>query len=538
MRRPLFLSGMMGVGKSVLGRRVAERLGVPFVDLDQAIEARTGHSPAQLFEGPAGEGERLFRRLEAEELQEVLTKHSGPAVIALGGGTLTNEQSLRLVLERGFLVGLRARPETLAARLFPERHARPLIARAASEAELSELVRGLGEARASSYGRADVELCTDGRTVEQLCEALAEMWRGWMHTVRVNLSEQSYGIQITRNAARFLAEQLGVRVPTSVFLVSDAKIFGMWGSSLSEALEQHGHRVVRIQAEAGEGAKTWEEAGRLLSALLEAGADRSSVLLALGGGAVCDVTGFAASLLHRGIRWMAVPTTLLSMVDASIGGKTAVNVGLVKNAAGRIHQPSGVVIAPTMTATEDERAFRSGLAEVVKVALMLNARLWTWLESEHASICMRDTEALGRLIFEAAAAKAGVVERDELEHGERVVLNFGHTVGHALEAEGGFARWTHGEAVALGMVVEARVGAALSLTEPAVVERLIQRLTRMGLPVQVEPDELTRALARIRSDKKRRGDRLSTAFPRALGEASRVTLDVGAFCAEALKTAK
>lgn len=250
-----------------------------------------------------------------------------------------------------------------------------------------------------------------------------------------------------------------------------------------------------------------------------------------------DLVGFAASLLFRGIRWIALPSTLLSMVDASVGGKTGVDLAHTKNAVGRVHQPRAVIVDPQMSRSESERSFRSGLAEALKTALVLDAELFCFLESEYPRVLARDPQTLRTLISRSLRAKAGVVERDEEEQGERVVLNFGHTVGHALEAFGEYQRFTHGEAVALGMVVEARVGEAFSCTPSPLVHRLIQLLKALGLETEIGRDELEQALEHAQRDKKRRGDRLITVFPNGLGQSLRKELSLGDFRAAALRSA-
>jgi shikimate kinase/3-dehydroquinate synthase len=254
--------------------------------------------------------------------------------------------------------------------------------------------------------------------------------------------------------------------------------------------------------------------------LVEAPVDRNAVVVGVGGGVVTDIAGLAAALALRGLRWIAVPTTVLSMVDASVGGKTAVDLGSAKNAVGAFHQPSRVVVDPSLSKTETARAFRSGLAEVVKSALIGDPALFAELSARGGAEKLavdRDDTALTRAVRSSVAVKAGVVGRDEREKGERAHLNLGHTVGHALEAQGGFERLTHGEAVSLGLVAALRIGRALGVTGAALSDQVIDVLAQMGLPVDLDREPLDEALRFIGYDKKRQGSTLRFVLVRAPG---------------------
>lgn len=533
MIKPLILTGMMGSGKSTLGKALAQKHALPFVDTDERIEARAGRTIEEIFrEEPGGPG--VFRALEAEIVREVLTTSAGRSVIALGGGALLDDGIRRMVLERGMLVWLKARPEGLAQRLAGQVFHRPLLKGAASEHELLKLLSEIEAARHQVYSQAHLAICTDDRTPDELCDTLSALYFH-SNVRRIDLGPHSHSLWITHEPASVLSEQLRLLSPSSVYMLSDTQVHSLWGQSLQQELERRGHRIQTLRMAQGEAAKTWEQAGHLLSSLIEAGADRGSLLLALGGGAVNDVTGFVASVLFRGIAWISIPSTLLAMIDASVGGKTGVDLGSAKNSVGRIHQPKAVIIDPRMLRTEGERSFRSGLAEMVKAGLMLDAELFCTLEMESAHLLARREDVLQTVITRAIHAKAGVVERDEQEQGERVVLNFGHTVGHALEALGRFERFTHGEAVALGMVVEARIGETLGFTPAPVVSRLIDVLESLGLEPTIERTDMEQGLSFIQYDKKRRGPRLRTAFPSELGRSHLTEINLSDFCAEALK---
>jgi 3-dehydroquinate synthase len=291
-------------------------------------------------------------------------------------------------------------------------------------------------------------------------------------------------------------------------------------------LREAGFAPAVIEVAEGEAAKALDRAGALWDAFLGAGLDRGSAVVAVGGGVVGDLAGFAAATYMRGIAFVQAPTTLLAQVDASVGGKVAVNHPRAKNLIGAFHQPRLVIIDPAVLSTLPEREYRSGLAEVIKTGAALDAELFTTLEASVPAIQARDPELLERVIATCCAEKATIVEQDEREEsGLRMVLNYGHTVGHALEALGGYQTWRHGEAVAVGMVVAARLAQRLDLVEPSIVERQIALLEAVGLPTRFEapaPRAVWDALAR---DKKARDGRVPFVLLKALGRAE-VCFDV------------
>jgi shikimate kinase/3-dehydroquinate synthase len=255
-----------------------------------------------------------------------------------------------------------------------------------------------------------------------------------------------------------------------------------------------------------------------LTGMVLAEADRDAVVVALGGGVVSDIAGFAAATLLRGVRWVSVPTTLLAMVDAAVGGKTGVDLGPAKNAVGAFHQPSAVVVGVDYVATETERAYASGLAEVVKAGAIADAALVELLEREPERVRARDREVVEEMVLRAVGVKAAIVARDEREAGDRVLLNFGHTLGHGLEAAGGFTRLTHGEAVSLGMAAVLHVGSLLGITEPQAAGRLTRLLSALGLPVDWRGQPVGEALRFVALDKKRQRGSLRVVLLRDVGE--------------------
>jgi 3-dehydroquinate synthase len=322
--------------------------------------------------------------------------------------------------------------------------------------------------------------------------------------------------------------------------VSSARIARLHGARLLRSLRRAGHRPVLLLVPDGEGAKTPAQVEGLHRRFARAGLDRGAWVLALGGGVVGDVAGFAAATYLRGVRLAMAPTTLLAQVDASIGGKTGVNLPEGKNLVGSFHQPRLVLADTRALATLPEREFRSGLAEVVKVGAALDRALFALVEREADRLLERDPVLVARVVARCARLKAGVVTADERDlSGRRAVLNYGHTVGHALEAATGYRRFRHGEAVSIGIVAAARLAVRLGALAPADAARQERLLARLGLPTRVPRGvPLSRIVQALRRDKKARDGRLVFVLTPSMGSArlrplrtirhvSRVLVDLG-----------
>ena len=448
LERHLALVGFMGAGKSTLGRQVAERLGRTFVDADAELENMTGRSIPNLFE----EGEAFFRTQEAKVTVERLHT-SPPAVLALGGGALGSAQVRDALRERAFTVHVEVEPGEAWRRV--RESGRPL-----AQDELD--FRALYTKRAPVYAEA---ADASAREVDEVVLAAAAV-----HVEAGSLA------------------RLGELAPDGdAALVSDARVAGIHGADAQVAL---GGRLVSVhELPEGEEAKSIDAVGALWDALR---LDRTGVLVALGGGSTTDAAGFAAATYLRGVRWVAVPTTLVGQVDAALGGKTAIDLAEGKNLVGAFHWPARVVIDPALLATLPERERREGLAEVVKTGLLSGEPLWELPDAQ--------------LVRRAAAYKSAVTLQDPHDRGLRNVLNLGHTFAHALEAAGGYERVTHGSAVALGLLAALR----LSGMDTSPVEEILH-----PEPVHVDREHAWSALQR---DKKAENGRVRLVLLEAPGK--------------------
>ncbi|PTD95909.1 3-dehydroquinate synthase [Pseudothauera lacus] len=323
-----------------------------------------------------------------------------------------------------------------------------------------------------------------------------------MHTLDVALGERAYPIHIGRGLLDDPALILGRLQAPRVAIVTNDRVGPLYLSRLQGALEGNGVRVDSVVLPDGEAYKDWQTLNLIFDALLGARCERSTTVIALGGGVVGDMAGFAAATYQRGVPFIQIPTTLLAQVDSSVGGKTAINHPLGKNMIGAFYQPR-LVIADTATLdTLPERELKAGLAEVIKYGLIRDLPFFDWLEANIDSLLERDPAALAWAIERCCRNKAEVVAADETEKGERALLNLGHTFGHAIETALGYGTWLHGEAVAAGTVMAAELSRRLGWLHGAQVERVRTLLRRAGLPVSGPALGAERYLDLMAHDKK------------------------------------
>jgi 3-dehydroquinate synthase len=339
-------------------------------------------------------------------------------------------------------------------------------------------------------------------------------------SLRVHLQERSYDIAFANSDPAALGRHArSLSHATTAFLATDTNVV-MHAKGVAAALSSNGFRVVESVLDAGEAQKCLATASLLYDRLADLSADRKTLVVAVGGGVVGDLAGFVAATYARGLPLLMVPTTLLAMVDSSVGGKVGVNHPKAKNLIGAFHQPIGVWIDTAFLRTLPEREFRSGLAEVVKYGVSLDAELFAYLEANADAILSRDATALRHIITRCCELKAGIVEKDEREETDlRAVLNYGHTFAHAFETVGGYGAWLHGEAVAAGMMCAIRLSVRRGLVPAEIVGRQLYLLKRLGLPTFPLEWPVDDLLTAMRHDKKAVAGRMRFVLPQVLGSA-------------------
>jgi len=511
LERNIVLTGFMGSGKTSVGREVARRLGRSFVDLDDLIEQQAGKPVTEIF---ARDGEEVFRALEAEACRKV----SAPAglVVATGGGAVLSAANREALAAGGTLICLEAEPEILLARLAGADD-RPLLRAPDRLARMRAL---LGE-REVAYSAVPRHLDTGRLSVAAAAErvmGLATDLPEGGHRLVVKAGDDarsSYDILIADN----LLPQAGTRLlaaglaPGRCAVVTNPTVAKHHLAGLCAALAEAGFETVVCEAPDGEAYKTLETAAGLYERLADARLSRDEGVIALGGGVIGDMAGFIAATWLRGVPFVQVPTSLLAMVDASVGGKVAVDLPQGKNLVGAFKQPALVLMDPAVLGTLPGGEFRSGLAEVLKTAIIGDPALFEALAGPGPGF-------LTAMIADTVRVKATIVERDPYEAGDRAWLNLGHTFGHALELVSGYTL-RHGEGVALGLVAAAELSADLVLCDPALAVRIRAAVQRLGLPVVREFDS-TAVMQAMGTDKKRRGRALRFVLPLRIGEVSLV----------------
>ncbi len=510
----VFLYGPSGSGKNTVGRCLAEALELPFNDLDEQVALASGQSVAELF---AAQGEPAFRARERESLVQLLDKGTG--IIALGGGALLDPGNRALAESRGPVLLLTAPLEVLAARLEADTPAnpRPLLA-----GSLTERLAGLLERRATHYASFPLQLNT---------ASLSPAEAGWAAQVKLGMFRPkamgAYDVRIRLRGLDEIGPMLRARgLEGPIALVSASNVAPLHAGRVLASLQGAGYAAALIEIPAGEQEKTIATLSRLWEAFLSAGLERGSTVLALGGGVVSDLAGFAASAYLRGVRWAALPTTLLAMADASLGGKTGVDLPQGKNLVGAFHPPSLVLADPEVLSTLPAGELRSGLAEALKAGIIGDPQLFNLCASlGDPAAGSIPVDALDEVVRRAVAIKVQVIESDPYEQGWRAVLNLGHTIGHAVELVSGF-KLRHGEAVAVGLVLEAQLAEDIHLAEPGLAAAIRRALLGLGLPVDIPAGLDSEAIDRaMGSDKKRRSGKLRFALPLRIG-AARVGIEI------------
>ncbi|NPV71128.1 MAG: 3-dehydroquinate synthase [Firmicutes bacterium] len=534
----ILLAGFMGTGKSTVGRALAKRLNMRFVDTDILIEQTAGMTIPEVF---SRMGEPAFREMEAR-LVAAATELKG-AVIAVGGGAIQNPETRALVKQRCVVALLTARPQTILARV-ETRGERPMLTGYPEPEQKLARVLDLLQQRMPAYLDAGdmvidtergIDLVVDEIISNLPKERLLPVDRPLPVERPANAFATARSVAVTTPGGQYVVHiGSGVIAGLSrlikdscadlqrVLVVSNPMVSQLWLTDLTDELEGAGYQVETALVADGETHKNLQSATGLYDLLNEKGYDRSTVIVALGGGVVGDLAGFVAATYMRGVRLVQIPTTLLAQVDSSIGGKVAVNYGHRKNLIGAFYQPVLVVSDVDTLQTLPDGVFSEGMAEVIKTAIIGGEPLFSLLERNAAGIVARNPATLQEVVAACAEIKAGVVSEDERDEDGRMILNLGHTFGHAVESACAYQGVSHGQAVAVGVCLSAKLSHSLGFAAPGLLSRISGLMHRFNLPtspgdlaVDLTPDLIC---SHAKFDKKRHLGRLRFVVPVAVGE--------------------
>jgi 3-dehydroquinate synthase len=536
----IILTGFSYTGKTKVGQKVAWKLGWKFIDIDEEIVRSYGKAIAEIF---AQDGEERFRELESKVLERVC--QGSNSVIATGGGAVISAANRDMMMESGVVICLEAKPATVYRRLLKDaedpanQEARPLLA----GPEPLRRIEWLKGFRQPYYALADWTVHTDNLTVEEVADQVILGWR-YGRRGRAALPalpdaresdapycEQKGAACVVTTATEsypvfvgwgFL-EELGRRMRNaglwgSARIVSDEGVFPLYGARVTKILEDAGFAVDSLVVPQGERSKSFETAVRIYDWLVDCRAERGDNIVALGGGVVGDLAGFVAATFARGLPLVQVPTSLIGMVDSSIGGKVAVNHPQGKNLIGAFYQPRLVIADTQALTTLPGRELVSGWAEVIKHAMIRDPRLLELLEQRAEGLLTQERMAISDVVARSAAIKAKIVSEDEKEQGIRIILNYGHTIAHGLETATNYERFIHGEAVAIGMMGAAMISREVGLLFQEVVDRQKALLERFGLPTTFSGVDIGRILQAMELDKKVKGKKIRWVLLSGIGQ--------------------
>ncbi|MCW8306222.1 3-dehydroquinate synthase [Acidiphilium sp. PA] len=516
VRRSIVLVGLMGAGKSAIGRRLAARLGLEFHDSDLEIEAAAGLSIADIF---AQHGEAHFRAGERRVIARLLAE--GPIVLATGGGAFMDETTRGLIASCGISVWLRAPVPVLLGRVAGRTH-RPLL----NDGDPAEILTRLSARRAPVYAQADIIIDSSedppDMTTETVLAALDRF--APPRSVPVALPDAPYEVVIGRGLLKGAGARLASALPQlRAIVVTDEHVAAAHLPTLAASLDDAGFTHDALVVPPGESAKSLARFAALIEDILALKPERRTAIVALGGGVIGDLAGFAAAATLRGLPFAQIPTSLLAQVDSSVGGKTGVNSRHGKNLIGAFHQPRLVIIDSDTLATLPRREAAAGYAEIVKAGLIADVELYDWCEANGAALLDGDQALQEQAIGRAVAFKASVVVADPHETAPsdgRALLNLGHSFAHTFEAETGYGpALLHGEAVAIGLVCAFDLSARLGHCDPAIARRIAAHLAAVGLPHRIDGWPAAALIEHMQRDKKMRDGRLSFVLARGIGAA-------------------
>ena len=526
----IFLVGFSGTGKSEIGPIVSNILSYKFIDLDTEIVKYFNKSIDKIF---SEDSEEVFRMKESE-----LLKYYGSSsqfVIATGGGVITSNDNYELMKSRGFIVCLEATPQTIFNRLTSENskdEIRPML-----KDNLSiDSIMNIKNKRQQYYAKSDWTIHTDNLTPYQSAEEVSKIYNTFVNLdaskfIQKDMKADLAGMVTYSNGVcpiysgwdiyadiPKIFSQLNIQ--GNLFLISDRNVYSLYGEEVEKFIASTGKKVFSHELEPGEHNKTFDSISNVYSWLAESKAQRRDTIVALGGGVVGDMAGFVAATYNRGLGFIQIPTSLAAMVDASVGGKTAVDLPEGKNLVGAFYQPKVVIADVSTLKSLPHRETMEGWAEAIKHGLILDKQLFEVFENRYQELLDLEPNLTTDVVKRSIQIKAEVVSQDEKEtRGIRTLLNYGHTIGHGLEAATGYHQLLHGEAVSIGMMGAAMIGNRMGITDSSILERQISILKKFDLPISFNNINIESIKSAMSLDKKAVGSSINWVLLSEIGHA-------------------
>jgi shikimate kinase/3-dehydroquinate synthase len=457
MKKIICLVGLMGVGKTTFGQKLAKNLSYYFIDTDKEIEDLEGLTISEIFKK---KGEKYFREVEKKLISEIV-KRDENIVLSTGGGCYATQENRDILKEKAIIIWLKA-PISIILQRINQKKNRPLL----NGKDKKKVLEELEKKRSPYYSQCDIIFDTQNDNFENILKKIFNLMTNYDYnqTLEVKLPDKAYQIIVREGAVSELAEFIIKKKYSKIILIIDENVAKFHLNYLKKYLQNLSISSEEIIIKSGEESKSFDIFQKTAEEILSKQIDRKSALIAFGGGVVGDLSGFIASVLLRGIEFIQVPTTLLAMVDSSVGGKTAINSQFGKNLIGTFYQPSLVICDLNFLTTLPIREIKAGYAEIVKYGLIRDRDFFDYLDQNYQKIFVRDLEILKKIIIKSCEIKAEIVSLDEKENNQRALLNFGHTFGHIFETECNYSNeLLHGEAVSIGILMAAKMSFNLQM---------------------------------------------------------------------------